>query len=323
MTRKYIATGSSKKHRKDNSAKKRRANWSSVGADANFSDLAEFVSTTSVARRQSIVENLEQNGRVRDIVTVGSMCLELARDNRQNASEWLGRASVHLIRGSELYSVGGNELFIHKIKAERLLSSMPHFYSMFLENKLPGKDWTAKMSARIKHIGQETLTRYGVAVDEAINDESKFDFVGQIKGEMAEQAVHLLCLRAGEKFLDSSTWATAPSYCSEENQALATNNPEIRSWDLTGFTHNSSEKEPESTYLIQVKSRRPNADDTSCRIYAPDITMLYFSEHLRLSHEKWPLGPKTVMKELLHEYEDRTYAKRLDLRTELLLETLG
>lgn len=311
-----------KRARQKQSSRQQAAFHYSSGKGRSMDLVADFVHAKGVVKRTTIVERLAESHMIRDLYALGAICLEMARDDRDHAAEWLTRANDTLRRAIASCSFNGVEHQVTLQRAQRLIDAMPHYYSVLLENKLPKLEWNRVMYKSIARTALATLENFSdstAQIDSTQGNESaRQQRTYELKGELSEQAVHLLSLRAAGQ-IGCEDWAPAPSYFSEDNHAMESKGYYQRSWDLTILTSNQQD-EIDDTYLLQVKSGH-----SSTKHYAPGISVISVADDLQLPYEHQHLHPVRIIREVLATQElpdNHDINRRLNGRQDQLLTAM-
>ncbi len=298
---------------------------SQIGGYTAFESLREFASSDGRPdRKAAIVEKLLASRHLDSMHKIGAMCIELARDKPTEAFDWLGRAETTLHEAVDSYAVSGIKRSVDMFRAMRLLDSMPHYISVLGFRKLPNITWNQKMTDAILKTSTDTLNMY--TTTSKTNDAQRIRRK-ELTGELSEQAVHLLALRAAAQ-IGPEEWSPVPSYFTQDNSALIAKSARISSWDLTVQT--ADNHGVDEAYKIQVKHHDRAVGDQSKYIgYTDDVTMLYVNPYLALytETEKANKGkiflPGIILNELCRESQgDTSVVERLDQRQEQMLSIL-
>lgn len=270
------------------------------------------------SRRSEILNKLIDSQQIKKMRDVGAMCIEMARDDYRNAEMWLQRADEILCRSINSFALSGLQRATEMHKSKRLLSSMPHYYSVLTQGKLPGSSWNTKMAMGVLLGAKETLQTFQrIRQEDKSNPYSHREDILDIIGEMSECAIHGLALRAACD-IGPNNWAPAPSYFSQDHAYLFSKSSALESWDLTVQTSLPC-NDIDDTYKIQVKT----SDIYDGKDYADDITLLRIRPDLNIEGE-YNLHPETILEELIAEAQGDTVASsRLSRRQELFLNILG
>lgn len=303
----------------EQSGRKSRVYRNVTGIGESVHLIKEFVKTDDADKRSRIIEKVERTRQIRAIAAIGAMCIDTARVHSDQAEAWLTRATDSLTEFVALTSVSGLGLAPYRARNQRLLASMPHYYSVILHNELPSADWNTAMTTSLTDVARETHDAYQAAYNRTSDSRVNRDTVGALKGELSEQAVQLLALRAAQK-IGSESWSPVPSYFSQDHAAAAAHSPQNHSWDLTVQTTRSDTNTPpiEDTYLIQVKACDNNYNGLNKAAYAADISVVTIDD-LCLDGER-TLHPARLIRDLVSP-TDRI-ERRTERRIELLLDIL-
>ena len=92
--------------RSRNSGEQNKAFHESVGTGKNLGALQDFVQTNNVSKRAKIIEKMIGFTLPHEGLTLGEMCIEMARDDRPQSGEWLDRAQGVLGKIASGYAFG-------------------------------------------------------------------------------------------------------------------------------------------------------------------------------------------------------------------------
>jgi len=267
---------------------------------------------------QPVARRLSSKGSFGNLLAGEILVEQASRQTPSMAPDWFRHARALLEKATYPTKDESPDLSASSIaRAEFRLAQLSALEEMFSKGVLPKNSTTQRMynelTKRAISIADTSRSMRGNQVHSAM----------QLRGFIGELAVLLIAQRYSIQQIGSDSWLPFQSFFSENNGGDCLYDTGAPTWDINIYTQTNKSDPIEKSYMLQVKSAKPDSD------IDPAIPIVSVNSDLFLpGDDGWlgRVGDKIIRScsfELERPEASERLTRELDIRTEMLLEIIG